>query len=194
MNLNDADAATLRRWIADRQNAPLRPVLERRLAEVEAGSGLVTKTASEGPPRARKSSNGAISGEVINPHRIEVPPGGYRLTIRGAPRTKKNSLRRLKVDGQVKSIPSAAWCAWRDAALPQIPAGMLPDQPYNCRALFYRDRACGDATGYHQGLADVLEEAGVLSNDRLIEAWDGSRLLKDAGDPRVEIVLTPLEP
>ena len=41
-------------------------------------------------------------------------------------------------------------------------------------------------------VADALEEAGVVLNDSLIASWDGSRLLKDAANPRVEITLEEL--
>jgi hypothetical protein len=55
--------------------------------------------------------------------------------------------------------------------------------------LFYRDAERGDAVGYYQGLADLLEKRGVVANDRLIMSWDGSRLLKDSANPRVELTL-----
>src|SRR3990167_9800113 len=49
----------------------------------------------------------------------------------------------------------------------------------NCRALFYRDANRGDFIGYAQGLADLLEKRGVLTNDVCLVSWDGSRLLVD---------------
>ena len=42
-------------------------------------------------------------------------------------------------------------------------------------------------------LADALEEAGIVENDRLIVSWDGSRLLKDAATPRIEVMLEAVE-
>lgn len=62
--------------------------------------------------------------------------------------------------------------------------------PVNCAALIYREALTGDAVGYYQALADALEEAGIVENDRLIVSWDGSRLLKDAANPRIEVTLT----
>jgi hypothetical protein len=117
-----------------------------------------------------------------------------RLTLYGAPRTKKTHNRLVRHGGRHKVLPSAQWTAWRDAlaASGQVQPWMrLRDQSYNCAALFYRDRASGDATGYMQGLADVLEYLGVVSNDRLLVSWNGSELMKDANRPRVEIHLTP---
>ena len=88
--------------------------------------------------------------------------------------------------------------AWRDDVVAHI-AEHVPGVrtmrlavPLNCRALFYRDANRGDAVGYYQGLADVLEEIGLLADDEHIVSWDGSRLLLDRVNPRVEVTLTPL--
>lgn len=59
----------------------------------------------------------------------------------------------------------------------------------NCRAHIYRDADRGDANGYYQGIADLLEKLGVLSNDRMLVSWNGSELLKDAEKPHVHVVL-----
>ena len=121
------------------------------------------------------------------------------LTIPGAPRTKKNHGRRVHAGGRVLTMPSLAWQEWCDAVAPQIRAWALRNRvqpiarPVNCAALFYRDALRGDAVGFYQGLADVLEKAGIVENDKFIVSWDGSRLRKDAARPRVELALTPTE-
>ena len=79
----------------------------------------------------------------------------------------------------------------------------LLDQPYNCKAIFYRSRRIGDAVGYYQGLADLLQDKNlstmrgvtlnVLTDDKWIQTWDGSRLEIDREKPRVEVELTPME-
>jgi hypothetical protein len=66
------------------------------------------------------------------------------------------------------------------------------DFPVNCRALFYRDKDVGDAVGFYQALADCIQDAGILVNDRLIEQWDGSRLLVDKTNSRIEVELEPI--
>jgi hypothetical protein len=117
------------------------------------------------------------------------------LTLYGAPRTKKTHNRLVVHQGRHKVLPSAQWTAWRDAlkASGQVKPWMrLRDQPYNCAALFYRDADRGDATGYYQGLADVLVYLGILSDDVWVRTWNGSELLKNSAHPRVEIVLTPV--
>lgn len=75
------------------------------------------------------------------------------------------------------------------------------------RATFYRDRSSGDLLGYEQALADFLQEpiyrmdkktgkpkiardgAGVIRDDVQIVSWDGSRLMKDAANPRIEVAI-----
>jgi hypothetical protein len=126
--------------------------------------------------------------------------GPIRLVIYGAPRTKKNH-------GATMIHPSAAWTRWKNRADIQCLEGVtpkavalwraklapaVPDRPYNCAALFYRDALRGDAVGYMQGVADLLEARHVITNDCQIVQWDGSRLLKDAARPRVELILTPV--
>jgi len=136
-------------------------------------------------------------------------PPAIRLVVTRAPRTKKNSNRMAKVTRTMKGklwrrvLPSKAWETWAATAevrfLGADPRGVLAlgrswiNWPVNCEATFYRDAKRGDAVGYYQGLADLLQKRRVIANDVLIESWDGSRLLKDAKNPRVEIVLRPVE-
>ncbi len=118
------------------------------------------------------------------------------LTIPGKPRTKKNSGRIVPRGRRKILLPSKAWQDWCDAVAPLLQAAMRKhfaiERPVNCRALFYRDAARGDAVGFYQGLADVLEHGGVVVNDKWITQWDGSRLLIDRKNPRVEVVLEPI--
>lgn len=123
------------------------------------------------------------------------------------PRTKKNSRVHAKVRGRTVPLPSEAYremaagiVAWaRRLAGLIIIRGKVWDifnahlsQPLNCAAIFYRDANRGDAVGYYQALADALESAGVLSDDKWITQWDGSRLAKDADRSRIEVTLTAI--
>lgn len=126
------------------------------------------------------------------------------LTIIGAPRTKKNHGRRIKRGRRIFHVPSEAHEAWANAAILQLrsqlrrapselPVVLLPyyTSPVNVRALIFRDANRGDAVGYYQAIADALEAAGVVQDDKFCVSWDGSRLLVDRHAPRVEIELTP---
>jgi glycine/D-amino acid oxidase-like deaminating enzyme len=129
--------------------------------------------------------------------------GPLRIVVHGAPRTKKTHNRLVTAGRRQRVLPSAQWEAWLKAAAVEIEGmglafyGTLNLQPrlsgrFNCAALFYRDADRGDAVGYYQGVADLLEKRGILANDKHIVSWDGSRLLKDAARPRVELILTPV--
>ena len=134
----------------------------------------------------------------------------------GAPRTKKNSqeirrrggfrVGRCPVCKQLRGTPfitpSKAWKQWVMSAQIQfedLPPFRVPEPitvPVNCRAVFYRDvksKGRGDAVGFYQGLADVLEKRCVIRNDELIRTWDGSHLDVDIENPRTEVVLELME-
>lgn len=119
---------------------------------------------------------------------------GAHLILYGPPRTKKTSNRVFKLrNGRRKYMPSAAWEKWVATVEKLVlwaPTGAI-DYPVSCRAMFYRHALVGDAVGFYQGLGDLLQEHRILTNDKLIVHWDGSRLLKDAANPRVELWLEP---
>lgn len=129
----------------------------------------------------------------------------WHLVVDGAPRTKKTSNILATAGRRRIVLPSKAWAAWTRGAQIEVNVGIQEPcwqpialmQPVrskvNCRALFYREADRGDAVGYYQGLADLLEKRTVIVNDRQIVSWDGSRLLKDAARPRVELWLEAVE-
>lgn len=131
-------------------------------------------------------------------------PSTVAVTVLGAPRTKKTHNQLWRVKGKVRVAPSRAWLLWiatarirwRSAHHPETiwarSARPLLDWPVNCQAIFFRDANRGDAVGYYQGLADLLERYNVVPNDALLVSWDGSRLAIDQDDPRVEILFTPV--
>ena len=112
-----------------------------------------------------------------------------RLTVTGAPRTKKNSGRIDTRRGRPILFPSKAWEKWLKSAVVVGSSPYAINYPVNCRAIFYRDRRIGDAVGFYQGLADLLEKRGVVADDKWIVSWDGSRLDSDRERPRVEVEL-----
>lgn len=138
------------------------------------------------------------------------------FVIRGAPRTKKNSSDIISIPkkgssrcgacghrpGFPKIMPSKAYRQWEGAALVQVvdikrklrALGVeFPILgPVSVEALFYRERNDGDSCGYYQSVGDMLQAAEIIADDRQIEDWDGSRRLKSADNPRVEIFITCL--
>lgn len=126
----------------------------------------------------------------------------HRYTIKGAPTTKKNSLRILKNKRTGKSFvaQSAQHNQWAVKARMQLAlqhglsaSTVAIDRPVNMAAVVYRQRATGDLLNYLAAVSDALEGAGVVSNDKLIVSLNGSRMDKDAINPRVEIELTVID-
>jgi len=145
---------------------------------------------------------------AVNKHNEIIPP-----------RTKKNHSRIVMPKGWKRPLllPSEEYVEWEEAALLsfcvagiikkymttssrtgkpkeayKLAKGEPVNWPVNCRALVYRHMINGDSTGFYQAVGDFLQKAGFLLNDKLIAQWDGSRLLKDANRPRVELELTPV--
>lgn len=139
---------------------------------------------------------------MIPAPRAETPL--LMFTIVGAPRTKKTSNRIVRCGKFPKVLPSLAFVEWNKVAqlhllnwktqmrqyehLQPFPV----TTPVNCRALFYRDALRGDACNYYEAIADALQEAGIVHNDSLITQWDGSRMLLDRKNPRIEVELTAI--
>jgi Holliday junction resolvase RusA-like endonuclease len=131
-----------------------------------------------------------------------VEPMTLMFVIPGAPRTKKNSSR-FDLRGKFpRKLPSKAYQTWHEAARASFDAdiralttaGRIPiGRPVRLSATFYRDRRSGDLVGYQQALADFLEAEGVLTNDRFVVSWDGTRADKDAARPRIEVTLEVLD-
>lgn len=146
--------------------------------------------------------------------RVTEIPG---FVIVGPPRTKKTHSRivtiptkgshrcRLcgKMPGFPKLLPSEAYEEWEKAALSQcygikaelVRRGVVLPlvASVSIEALIYRRQASGDAAGFYQAIGDMLQAAGIIKDDKQIEDWDGSRRLKDAARPRVEIYISVIE-
>lgn len=122
------------------------------------------------------------------------------FTITGPPRTKKNS-EVLNLRGpKPRKMPSKAYQEWNASAQMQLAvlrglkfSNGTFTHPVNVCALIYREALTGDANGFYQAIADTLQEGRIVLNDSLIVSWDGSRLRKDAKNPRVELTITPAE-
>lgn len=124
-----------------------------------------------------------------------------RFTIDLPPRSKKNS-QQIRINprtGKPFISPSAAYKAYRNAALMLIPADARRgiDCKVNIRALYYMDtRRLVDRPNLEEALLDVLVDAGVLADDncRIAATADGSRVLLDREHPRTEVTITRIKP
>ena len=129
-----------------------------------------------------------------------------KYTIQGDPRTKKNSLmiagkgRRCPACGKLEKQwvrQSKAHDAFAEAAKWQLRP--VPTEPIsslvNVRCLFYmKTRRIVDGLNLLATIDDLLVSAGILADDnsRIVAGHDGSRVLYDPVNPRVEIPITKL--
>lgn len=119
-----------------------------------------------------------------------------KYVITGSPRTKKSHIRIVRIRGRPVPIQAKANAAWGKMATEQLQVQNVGNPaisiPVAVRATFYREKRLGDLVNFMQALADALEGAGVVENDRLVESWDGTRMDVDRENPRVELEVTPL--
>lgn len=127
----------------------------------------------------------------------------YHFTIYGVAATKKNS--QVIAFNQTTHKPFIsqnprykAWCkevikqlnAWTDR--PQLPF----DVPVRLTYIFYKDtkRLCDDLN-LSAAMDDILVQAGVLADDNrdCVESHDGTRVLYDKSNPRVEVTITEMK-
>lgn len=142
------------------------------------------------------------------------------ITIPGAPRTKKTSQRIVRFGKNrehIRVLPSEEYEAWFARTLlykgrirRELREAPLPlSGPIHVQAVFYRERAAGDLTGFMQAIADALQVEkfrrnkkgqlvkvrdglGIIQDDSQIVNWDGTRAEKDPERPRIEVTIAPL--
>ena len=117
-----------------------------------------------------------------------------QITLRGRPITKKNSSQIIKTGGKRKVIPSKQFSAYEEACLYQlIKAPQTREENLNMQCLYYMPtRHRVDLVNLLQATCDILVKAGIIEDDssKVIAGHDGSRVLYDKENPRVEITLS----
>ena len=135
----------------------------------------------------------------------------YSFIIYGQPATKKNSS--IIVQGRAKLIPSKVFREYErmfrvqmmrlPQPLPHFETGVQVTAKY-----WLKNKAhYPDLLGLEQATADIMSDdyktiygkrqlikRWLLADDRIIKHWGDSRIAGiDAGNPRVEITITPME-
>lgn len=126
------------------------------------------------------------------------------MVLYSNPATKKNSGRIINVKGKGGRgynmlLPSTAFERYQADCLKQITGAYRRhiDTPVNVKAIYYMEtRRRVDISNLHSALHDILVVAGVLVDDNrdIVASTDGSRVLWDKKNPRVEITITDADP
>lgn len=119
-----------------------------------------------------------------------------KITYKGRPITKKNSSQIFRTkSGQPFITPSAQYkqyekdCIWQTPAHARISAS----EPITLKCIYYMPtHAKTDLCNLLGATCDILVKAGVIEDDnsRIVVSHDGSRVLYDKENPRVEIEVT----
>lgn len=125
-------------------------------------------------------------------------PRTITLFIPGRPATKKTGQRIIRVAGRPIIAPSKAYCDYEDWAIlnlrRQCKEHFLGKVAIQATWAMPNRASWPDWCGLAQGLGDILEKAGIIENDRLIEHWDGSRIIVDKNNPGVKITISEITP
>lgn len=118
-----------------------------------------------------------------------------KITIFGRPISKKNSKRIIKLKGRTMLIPSTQYRTFERDALRQLSELRRETftTPVSVIYIFYmKGMLNADGDNLEAGINDILEKAGILKNDSLIESWHG---MKKRGCPewKTEVVISPLK-
>jgi len=120
------------------------------------------------------------------------------ITVSGKLVTKKTSQRIVRAGRFPKILPSAAYVRWEAHSRKHVTGKIEkminpPDLPLHgqieVKARIYYKGNRPDLSGALESIGDCFE--GILwENDRQIVSWDGSRLIHDKKNPRVELTVS----
>lgn len=131
-----------------------------------------------------------------------------KFTIPVKPRTKKNHMQLVTLKtGRQMLLPSKAYKTFEKEVLDYIadnPLVVKSNEEFtlpikdrvNLKCKFYKEKDYkADLAGYLQAIQDVLVKAGVISDDnhKIIESTNGSKVMLDRDNPRIEIEITKKE-
>lgn len=116
-----------------------------------------------------------------------------RIILKGQPITKKNHQQIMlnKTTGKRFVMQSGAYKLYEEDCLWQLKkySNLKIDYKIQLTCLYYLANArAPDLLNLLAATADILEKAGVITNDKNIVSFDGSRIVgTDENNPRVEI-------
>lgn len=120
-----------------------------------------------------------------------------KIVIKGNPITKKNSQRIVLIGGKPRILPSQKYKEYEARAMLYMPRLKAPiSDPVNVRCVYFMEsHRRVDLTNLLEATSDILVRYGILEDDNSNILWsvDGSKVMYDKSDPRVEIEITRKE-
>lgn len=122
-----------------------------------------------------------------------------KFTLPVRPVTKKNNGRIVMRGNYPILLPSEQYLKFEKESLPYFihvknTAGVI-NYPVNCECIFYMDaRRRVDLANLLNAVDDAMVKSGLIIDDNrdIIAGHDGSRVLHDKSNPRIEITITEL--
>lgn len=119
--------------------------------------------------------------------------------VLGQPVTKKNSSQ-MVFNPKTKRwfpVPSKQYKEFKKATVKQLPELASPIEiPVNIQYTFYMNtKRLVDGLNLSEAMDDILVDGKILSDDNrdIVAGHDGTRVLYDKNNPRVEVLITEVE-
>ena len=132
---------------------------------------------------------------------LDLPGTDRRMltyTITGNPIVKKNTQKVVRIHGRPTVVYSSQYRGWLNNALDELEDQAKPDQPVDYPVLlvckfFMQTLRIVDLSALYEGIQDTLVKAEILKDDNfnIIIGHDGSRVLLDRENPRIEVAIVP---
>jgi Holliday junction resolvase RusA-like endonuclease len=126
----------------------------------------------------------------------------FKCTIPGRVMVKKNQQKVTRFRGITRVRYTARYLRWAEEATVQVLQALKfyqrhgdlrepISEPVNLKVLcYFKDhQAEPDLSALYEGIQDVLQDFGVISDDKLVHGHDGSRKIFGQ-EPRMEVEVT----
>ena len=121
-------------------------------------------------------------------------------TVSGNPIVKKNTQKVVWRNGRSIVVYSAQYRAWLNNAMDELALQKRPDEPIDYPVLlvckfFMQTLRVVDLSALYEGIQDTLVKMEILKDDNfnIIIGHDGSRVLLDRKNPRIEVAIVPAD-
>lgn len=139
------------------------------------------------------------AGAILHILAIDQDGRVLSYTVTGNPIVKKNTQKVVWRNGRSIVVYSPQYRAWLNNAMDELALQPRPDEPIDYPVLlvckfFMQTLRIVDLSALYEGIQDTLVKAEILKDDNfnIIIGHDGSRVLLDRENPRIEVAIVPV--